>query len=181
MRELEAERLEPPAQRANAEVDRILDNLFWRSSFPGLVDIRTARLRELSDNMGSFSQELHQSVWDVLLNLARGTPGEGRSDGKRHHDRSPPRTFLSRGENYAGQQINGNMALADLEDRSCRASVIDPTQELRTNRPISASPDEKLDREIEMKYRQLPTKTFGKLGQPYRCRRTMKGVGSLSA
>ena len=52
------------------------------------------------------------------------------------------------------------MALVDLEDRSCsdRASEIDPTQELRTNRPISANPDETLDREMEMKYRQLPTK-----------------------
>ena len=165
MRELEAERLEPPAQRAIAELDRMLDNLSWRSSFPGLVDIRTAMLRELWDNMGSFSRELHQSAWDVLQNLARATPGEGRSDGKRHHDRSPPRKFSSRGENCADQQINESMALVDLEDRSCsdRASVIDPTQELRTNRPISASPDEKLDREMEMKYRQLSTKNLWKI------------------
>ena len=156
MRELEAERLEPPAQRAIAELDRMLDNdLSWRSSFPGLVDIRTAMLRELWDNMGSFSQELHQAVWDVLQNLVRATPGrvqEGRTDGKRHHDRSPPRKFSSRDENYDYQQFNENMALVHLEDRSCsdRASVIDPTQELRTNRPISASPDEKLDREMEI-------------------------------
>ena len=169
LRELEAERLEPPAQRAIVELDRMLDNdLFWRSSFPGLVDIRTAMLRELWDNMGSFSQELHQAVWDVLQNLARATPGgiqEGRSDWKRHHGRSPPRKVSSRGENYADQQINENMALVDLEDRSCsdRASVIDPTQELRTNGPISASPDEKLDREMEMKYRQLPTKSLWKI------------------
>ena len=61
--------------------------------------------------------------------------------------------------------INENMALVDLEDRSCsdRALVIDPAQELRTNRPISASPDEKLDREMEMKYRQLPTKNLWKI------------------
>ena len=169
MRELEAERFEPLAQRAIAELDRMLDNyLSWRISFLGLVDIRTAMLRELWDNMGSFSQELHQSVWDVLQNLARATPEgiqEGRSDGKRHHDRSPPRKFSSRGENNADQQINENMALVDLEDRSCsdRASVIDPTQELRTNRLISASPDEKLDREMEMNYRQLPTKNLWKI------------------
>ena len=57
------------------------------------------------------------------------------------------------------------MALIDLEDRSCsyHASVIDPTQELRTNRPISFSPDEELDREIEMRYRQLPTKNLWKI------------------
>ena len=48
LRELEAERLEPPALRAIAELDRTLDNdLSWRSSFPGLVDIRIAMLREL--------------------------------------------------------------------------------------------------------------------------------------
>ena len=108
LRELEAERLELPAQRAIAELDRMLDNdLFWRSSFPGLVDIGTAMLRELWDNMGSFSQELHQAVWDVLQNLARATPGgiqEGRSGWKRHHGRSPPRNVSSRGENYADQQ-----------------------------------------------------------------------------
>ena len=164
LRELEAEQLEPPSQRAIAELDRVLDNdPSCRSSFPRLVDIRTATLRELWNNMGSFSQELHQAVWHVLQNLARATPGriqEGRSDWKRHHDRFPPRKFSSRGENYdADQQINENMALVDLEDRSCsdRASVIDPTQELRTNRPISASPDETLDRKMEMKYRSLPT------------------------
>ena len=57
------------------------------------------------------------------------------------------------------------MALVDLEDRSCsdRASVIDPTQELRTDRPISANPNEKLDREMEMNYRQLPTKKLWKI------------------
>ena len=39
MRELEEERLEPPAQRAIAELDRTLNNdLSWRTSFPGLVD-----------------------------------------------------------------------------------------------------------------------------------------------
>ena len=139
------EQLEPPAQRAIAELDHMLDNdLSWRSSFTGLVDIRTAMLRELWDNMGRFSQELHQAVWDALQNLARATPRriqEGRSDGKRHHDRSPPRKFSSRGENDDYQQTYENMALVDLEDRSCsdRASVIDPTQELRTNRPISVS------------------------------------------
>ena len=153
MRELEEERLESPTQRAIAELDRMLVNdLSWRSSFPGLVDIRTAMLKELWENMGSFSQELHQAVWDVLRNLVRATPGriqEGRTDGKRQHDRSPPRKFSSRGENDDYQQINENMALVDLEDRSCSdcASVIDPTQELRTNRPISVSPDEKLDRD----------------------------------
>ena len=57
------------------------------------------------------------------------------------------------------------MALVDLEDRSCldRASVIDPPQELRTNRPTSATPDKKLDRQMEMKYRQLPTKNLWKI------------------
>ena len=54
------------------------------------------------------------------------------------------------------------MALVDLEDQSCsdRTSVIDPTQELRADRPISSNPNEKLDREMEMKYRQLPTKNL---------------------
>ena len=57
----------PPAQRAIAELDRVLENdLSWRSSFPGLVDIKTAMLRELWDHMGSLSQELLQAVWDVL-------------------------------------------------------------------------------------------------------------------
>ena len=163
------EQLEPPAQRAIAELDRMLDNdLFLRSSFPDLVDIRTAMLRELWDNMGSFSQELYQAVWNVLQNLVRATPRrvqEGQTDGKRHHDRSPPRKISSRGENDDYQRVNENMARVDLEDRSCsdRASVIDPTQELRTNRPISVSPDEKLDREMEMNYRQLPTKKLWKI------------------
>ena len=145
MRELEEDRLEPPAQRAIAELDRALNNdLSWRTSFPGLVDIRAATPRELWDKMGSFSQKLHQAVWDVLQNLVRATPGraqEGRTDGKRQHDRSPPRKFSSRGENDDYQQINENMALVYVEDRSCsdHASVIDPTQELRTNRPISAT------------------------------------------
>ena len=169
MRELEEERLEPPAQRAIAELDRTLDNdLSWRTSFPGLVDIRATTLRELWDKMRSFSQELHQAVWDVLQNLVCATPGraqEGRTDGKSQHDRPPPRKFSSRGENDDYQQINENMALVDLENRSCsdRASVIDPTQKLRTNRPISASPDEKLDRQMEMKYRQLRTKNLWKI------------------
>ena len=135
--------------------------------------------------MGSFSQELHQAVWDVLQNLARATSGkiqEGRSDWNRYHDRSPPRKFSSRGENYADQLINEKMAQVDLEDRSCSdlASVIDPTQELRANRPISANPNEKLDREMEMKYRQLLSKTSGRLDQPYRWSRTMRVVGLLS-
>ena len=177
----------PPAQRAIAELGRELENdLSWRSSFLGLVDIKTAMLRELRDYIGSFSQELHQAVCDVLQNVVRATPGniqEGRSDWKRYHDRSPPRKFSSRGENYADQLINENMALVDLEDRSCsdRASMIDPTQELCADRPISASPNEKLDREMEMKYRQLPTKNPGRLDQSYRCRRTMRVVGSLSS
>ena len=57
------------------------------------------------------------------------------------------------------------MALVDLEDQSCSdlASVIDPTQELHANRPISANPDETLDMEMEMKYRQLPTKKLRKI------------------
>ena len=68
------------------------------------------------------------------------------------------------------------MALGDLEDRSCsdRASVIDPTQELRADRPISSrttrilhnaeiNPNEKLDRDMEMKYRQIPTKSLWKI------------------
>ena len=41
--------------------------------------------------------------------------------------------------------------------------MIDPTQELRANRPISANPNEKLDKEMEMKYRQLPTKNLWKI------------------
>ena len=167
MRELEEERLEPPAERAIAELDRTLTNdLSWTTSFPGLVDIRAATLRELWDKMDSFSPELHQAVF--LQNLVRATPGraqEGRTVGKRQHDRSPPRKFSSRGENDDYHQINENMALVDLEDRSCsdRASVIDPPQELRTNRPTSATPDEKLDRQMEMKYRQLPTKNLWKI------------------
>ena len=169
IRELEEERLEPPAQRAIAELDRTLANdLSWTTNFPGLVDIRAATLREVWDKMDSFSQELHQAVWDVLQNLVRATTRraqEDRTDGKRQHDRSPPRKFSSRGENDGYHQINENMALVDLEDRSCsdRASVIDPPQELRTNRPTSATPDEKLDRQMEMKYRQLPTKNFWKI------------------
>ena len=116
--------MEPPAQRAIAELGRVVDNdLSWRSTFPGLVDIKTVILRELWDQMGSFSQGLHQAVWDVLQNLARATSGkmqESRSDWKRYHDRSPPRTFSSRGENTnAEQQVNENMGLLDLEDRSC--------------------------------------------------------------
>ena len=95
LRELEAEQLEPPAQRAFAELGCVLENdLSWRSSLPGLVDIRTAMLREPWDHMGSFSQELHQAVWDVLQNLARTTPGkieEGLSDWKRYNDRSSPK------------------------------------------------------------------------------------------
>ena len=169
LRELEAEQMEPPAQRAIAELGCVLDSdLSWRSSFPGLVDIKTAMLRELWDHMGSFSQELHQAVWDTLQSLARATPGkrqEGRSDWKRYHDRSPPRKFSARGETNAEQLINENMALVDLEDRSCsnRASVIDPTQELRADRPISSNPNVKLDKEMEMKYRQLPTKKLRKI------------------
>ena len=94
--------MEPPAQRAIAELDRVLDrDLSWRSSFPGLVDIKTAMLKELWDNMGSFSQGLHQAVWDILRNLARMPSGkqtqESRGDWKRCHDRSPPRKFSSRG------------------------------------------------------------------------------------
>ena len=177
LRELEAEQMEPPAQRAIAELGCVLDNdLSWRSSFPGLVDIKATMLRELWDHIGSFSQELHQVVWDVLPNLARATPGkmqEGRSDWKCYHDRSPPRKFSSRGETNAEQQINENMALVNLEDRSCSdcASLIDPTQELRGDRPTSSrtarivhnaeiNPNEKLDREMEMKYRQLSTKNL---------------------
>ena len=105
LRDLEAEQMEPPAQRAIAELGRVLDNdLSWRSSFPGLVDIKTAMLRELWDHMGGFSQELHQAVWDVLQNLARATPGkrqEGWSDWERYHGRSPPRNVSPRGETNA--------------------------------------------------------------------------------
>ena len=97
IRELEEERLEPPAQRAIAELDRTLANdLSWTTSFPGLVDIRAATLREVWDKMDSFSQELHQAVWDVLQNLVRATTRraqEDRTNGKRQHDRSPPRKF----------------------------------------------------------------------------------------
>ena len=41
--------------------------------------------------------------------------------------------------------------------------MIGPTQELRTNRPISTRPDEKLDTEMEMNDRQLPTKNLWKI------------------
>ena len=60
--------------------------------------------------------------------------------------------------------------LLDLEERSCsdRVSVIDPTQQMRTDKPIFSRTEkvlhtaeidsnEKLDREMEMKYRQLLT------------------------
>ena len=48
LRELEAEQMEPPAQRAITELGRVLDNdLSRRSSFTGLMDIKTAMLREL--------------------------------------------------------------------------------------------------------------------------------------
>ena len=51
--------MKSPAQRAIVEVGRVLDrDLSWRSSFPGLVDARSAMLKELWDNMGSFSQGL---------------------------------------------------------------------------------------------------------------------------
>ena len=175
--------MEPPAQRAIAELGRMLENdLSWMSSFPGLVDIKTAMLRELWEHMGSFSQELHQVVWDVLQNLARATPGkiqEGRSDWKRCHERSPARKFSPRGENYADQLINESMALVDLEDRSCsnRASVVDPTRELRADRPISANPNEKLDREMEMKYRQLPTKNLWKIRPALPLQEDDEGLG----
>ena len=67
LREREAaqhqEQMEPPAQRAIAVLGRVVDNdMSWRSSFPGLVDTKTAMLRELWDHMGSFSQGLHQAV-----------------------------------------------------------------------------------------------------------------------
>ena len=126
--------MEPPAQRAIMELGRVLDHdLSWRSSFLGLVGIKTAMLRELWDHMESFKQGLHQAVWDVLQNLARATSGkmqESRGDWKRCHDRSPPRKFSSRGETTnAEQHLNENVSLLDLEDRSCsdHLSVIDPT------------------------------------------------------
>ena len=130
--------------------------------------------------MGSFSQGLHHAVWDILQNLARATSGktqESRGDWKRYHDRSPPRKFSSSGETTnVEQHLNESVFLLDLEDRSCsdRASVIDLTQEMRADRPISSGTarilhtaeidyNEKLDREMEMKYRQLPTKPFWKI------------------
>ena len=148
--------------------------------FPGSGGHQNRHSERAVGSMGSFSQELHQAVWDVLQNLARATPGKiqkGRSDWKRYyHDRSPPIKFSPRGETNADQQINKNMALVDLEDRSCsdRASVIDPTQELCADRPISSrrarilhnaeiNLNEKLDREMEIKYRQLPTKNLWKI------------------
>ena len=159
------EQIDPPAQRAIAELGRLVENdLSWRRSFPGMVDIEAAMLKDLWDHMESFSQGLHQAVWDVLQNLARATPG------------NPPRKFWSGGETNDEQQINENMTLLDLEDQSSsdRASVIDPTQELRTDRPISSrtarmlqttetNPYGKLDREMEMKYMQLPTKKLWKI------------------
>ena len=187
LRELGTAQMEPPAQRAIAKLGSVLDNdLSWRSSFPGLVDIKTAMLRKLWDHMGSFSQEPHQAFWDVLQNLARATPGkrqEGRRNWKRYHDRSPPSKISARGETNTEQLINENMALVNLKDRSCldRASVIDPTQELRADRPISSNPNEKLDRKMEMKYDSSLRKTSGRLDQPYRCRRTIRVVGSLSS
>ena len=172
---LHQEQMEPSAQRAIAELSRTAENdLSWRSSFPGLVDIQEAMLKELWDHMGSFSQRLHQAVWDALQILAhttpRGTP-EGRSERKRY-DRSPPRKYSSRGERI----ITENMDLFDLEDQrsSDRASVIEPAQELRPDRPISSRTarllqsteihhHEKLDREMEIKYRQLTIKNLWKI------------------
>ena len=108
---------------------------------------------------------------------------EGRSNWKRYHDRSPPSKFSARGETNTEQLIHENMALVDLEDRSCsdRASVIDPRQELRADRPISSNLNEKLDWKMEMKYDSSLRKTSGRLDQPHRCRRTMRVVGSLSS
>ena len=137
--------MEPQAQRAIGELGRVVDNdLSWTSSFSCLVDIKTAMLRASWDHMGSFSQGLHQAVLDVLQNLARAIScktQESRGDWKRYHDRSPPRKFSSRGETTnAEQQLNENVSLSDLEDRSCsdRASAIDPTQEMRADRLISS-------------------------------------------
>ena len=83
--------------------------------------------------MGNFSHGLRQEVWDVLKSLASTTSGKtqrSRGNWKRYNDRSPPRTFSSRGETTnAEQHLSENVSLLDLEDRSCsdRASVIDPT------------------------------------------------------
>ena len=84
--------------------------------------------------------------------------------------------FSSRGGTNAEQQVNENRALVDLEGRSYsdHASVIDPTQELRADRPLLSrtvrklqtakiNSNEKLGREMEMKYRQLPTKNLWKI------------------
>ena len=125
--------MKSPAQRAIMELSRVLDHdLSWRSSYPDLVDIRP-QCKENCGIMGSFSHVLHQAVWNALQNLARTTPDktqESRGDWKRYHDRSPPRKVSSRGETTnAEQQLNENVSLLDLQDRSCsdRASVIDPT------------------------------------------------------
>ena len=70
--------------------------------------------------------------------------------------------------------------------------MIDPTQEMRADRPISSrtarilhtadiDSNEKVNREMEMKYRQLPTKSSGRLDRHYHFRRTMRVVGSLNS
>ena len=71
--------------------------------------------------------------------------------------------------------------IVDLEDRSCsdRASVIDPTQELRADRPVSANPNEKLDGEVEMKYRQLPTKKLWKIRPALPLQQDDEGCGFI--
>ena len=71
--------------------------------------------------VGSFSQGLHQVVWDVLQTLARMTSGkqtqESRRDWKRYHDRSPPRKFSSTGETTnAEQHLSENVCLLDLRN-----------------------------------------------------------------
>ena len=100
--------MEPPAQRAIVKLGRVLNRDWsWRSTFPGLVDIRTAMLRELQDNMWGFSQVLHQAVCQVLQNLApvaSGKTQKSREDWKRYHDRSPPRKVSSRGETTNAEQ-----------------------------------------------------------------------------
>ena len=101
-------------------------------------------LKELWDNMGSFSQGLHQAVWNVLQNLARVTSGksrESRGDWKRYRDRPPLRKFPFRGETTnAEQHLSEIVSLLDLKERSCsdRASVINPTQEMHADSPISS-------------------------------------------
>ena len=66
---------------------------------------------------------------------------ESRKDWKRHNDRSSPRKVSSRGETPSAeislQHLRESVCILDTEEQSCsdRASVIDPTQTIPTDKP----------------------------------------------